>query len=229
MTGLWFTSGYDNVYASTARSMARFGLLILNKGSWNGDSLMRDQNYFKAMVSPSQSLNESYGYLWWLNGKPSFMLPGLQLRFPGSYAPEAPKDMFAGIGKNGQLLCVVPSQNLVVLRMGNPNGNGFDEVPIVLCNQMWAILNRVMCNNPVGNSNPSGHSEKLRIWPNPASDNLWIEGLQKPIKGSILNGFGQKCWEGFVEEKIQIASLPAGIYFLHLEGQSDAVSFVKHL
>ncbi len=33
MTGLFFKSGYNNVFASTARSMARFGLLILNRGA----------------------------------------------------------------------------------------------------------------------------------------------------------------------------------------------------
>ena len=49
--------------------MARFGLLILNKGNWDGNQIMTDTNYFNQMLNSSQSLNESYGYLWWLNGK----------------------------------------------------------------------------------------------------------------------------------------------------------------
>ena len=59
--------------------MARFGLLILNNGNWDGNQIMTDTNYFNQMLNSSQSLNESYGYLWWLNGKTSYMLPGLSL------------------------------------------------------------------------------------------------------------------------------------------------------
>ncbi len=44
---------------------------------------MTDNNYFNEMVNTSQSLNQAYGYLWWLNGKPSFMVPNLQTVFPG--------------------------------------------------------------------------------------------------------------------------------------------------
>ena len=40
MTGGWATSDYDNVYYSTVRSMARFGLLSQGNGAWNGKQLM---------------------------------------------------------------------------------------------------------------------------------------------------------------------------------------------
>ncbi len=88
--------------------MARYGLLALNNGIWNTDTILHDQDYFTAMTTPSQSLNESYGYLWWLNGQPSFMLPGTQFVFPGMLSPNAPPDMFSGIGKNDQLVSVIP-------------------------------------------------------------------------------------------------------------------------
>ena len=78
MNGFWFTANtYNNVYYSKPRSMARFGLLMLNKGVWNTDTVMHDTAYFNQMINTSQNLNLSYGYLWWLNGKASFMLPGL--------------------------------------------------------------------------------------------------------------------------------------------------------
>jgi CubicO group peptidase (beta-lactamase class C family) len=104
MTGLFYTSGYNNVFVSKPRSMARFGLLILNNGNWNGNQIMTDATYFNEMINTSQQLNESYGYLWWLNGKPSYMLPGLQFQFQGSLNPNAPDDMVAAMGKNGQFL-----------------------------------------------------------------------------------------------------------------------------
>jgi CubicO group peptidase (beta-lactamase class C family) len=63
MTGMFLPSGYNNVYYSTARSMARFGMLIMDNGAWAGDSIMKDASYFHDMVNTSQSLNQSYGYL----------------------------------------------------------------------------------------------------------------------------------------------------------------------
>lgn len=114
MTGLWV----NGVYYSKTRSMARFGLLALNKGVWANDTLLHDSNYWNAMVNTSQPYNPAYGYLWWLNGKSSFMSPGLQVVFNGSLIPKAPADMFAALGKNDQKIYVVPSRQLVVIRTG---------------------------------------------------------------------------------------------------------------
>ncbi|MES2774986.1 MAG: serine hydrolase [Bacteroidota bacterium] len=114
MTGLWV----NGVFYSKTRSMARFGLLALNKGVWANDSLIRNTNYFNAMTNTSQVFNQAYGYLWWLNGKTSFLAPGLPFTFNGSLIPKAPDDMFAALGKNDQKIYVVPSQRLVVVRTG---------------------------------------------------------------------------------------------------------------
>lgn len=143
MNGLWIKSGYNNVLYSTPRSMARFGLLLLNKGVWSSTNILNDNNYFDAQVSTSQNLNLSYGYLTWLNGKSSYMLPTLQNVFSGSLVPNAPVDMYAALGKNDQKIYVVPSQNLVVIRMGNSAGNSqlalssFD-------NELWGKLKLVI-------------------------------------------------------------------------------------
>lgn len=145
MTGLYIQTGDNNVFFSTARSMARFGLLALNRGIWNGDSVLKDQNYFSEMVNTSQDLNKSYGYLWWLNGKPSYRLPETQFEFTGSIIPNGPSDLFCALGKNDQKIHVVPSKGLVWIRMGNsatPN----QLVPVVFDNQIWAYLNGLICN-----------------------------------------------------------------------------------
>lgn len=142
INGTWFTSGYDNVYYSTARDMARFGLLILNKGKWNTTSILSDANYYNAMVNTSQNLNLSYGYLWWLNGKPSAMFPDSQVVFPTSIAPNAPNDLIAALGKNGQFVDVIQSKNLVVIRMGDNPDNV--DVPITFHNEMWQKIMNVI-------------------------------------------------------------------------------------
>ncbi|MBC7875449.1 MAG: serine hydrolase [Ferruginibacter sp.] len=143
MNGLWVNTGYLNVYYSNARSMARFGLLVLNKGKWDQSPVMTDSNYFNSMVNTSQNINPSYGYLWWLNGKSTHMLPQTQFMFSGSMMPNAPADMFAALGKNDQKVYVVPSQKLVVIRMGDSAGNpqlalsSFD-------NELWGKLKTII-------------------------------------------------------------------------------------
>ena len=145
MTGFWLTNDYDNVYYSKARSMARFGLLLQSKCRWNNDTLLHDTTYYNNIINTSQQLNYAYGYLCWLNGKGSYMVPSSQIIFPGSYAPAAPADMYAAIGKNGQIVSIAPSKSLVVVRMGNDPGEG--EVPFLLCDNIWQRLNYVMCNS----------------------------------------------------------------------------------
>lgn len=142
MDGFWTYLDYNHVYFSTARSMARFGLLNLHKGKWENTAIMTDSEYYEDMINTSQDINPSYGYLWWLNGKSAYQLPGFQIKLNGSISPDAPADMFSGLGKNGQYLNVVPSQNLVVVRMGEDPDNSL--VPIVFLNDMWKKLNEVI-------------------------------------------------------------------------------------
>ena len=147
ITGAWFTVGYDNVFYSKPRSMARFGLLLQNKFKWGTDTLLHDTAYIRQMLNTSQLYNYGYGYLCWLNGKGSYMVPTSQIILPGSYAPAAPADMYAAIGKNGQIVSIAPSKGLVVVRMGDDPGEG--EVPFLLCDKIWQNLNYVMCNSSV--------------------------------------------------------------------------------
>lgn len=143
MQGAWIKIGYNHIYFSTARSMARFGLLSMNKGIWNGEAILKDQNYFEEMVNTSQNLNKAYGYLWWLNGKSSFRLPGTTEGFDGTLIPEAPRDMYAGLGANDQKLYVSPSKGLVVVRMGD----NAEETAFGLSsydNELWKKINAVI-------------------------------------------------------------------------------------
>jgi CubicO group peptidase (beta-lactamase class C family) len=142
MDGSWIWLENDHVYFSTARSMARFGLLILNKGKWNQEAILENEVYFNNMVNTSQNLNKSYGYLWWLNGKESLMVPGSQLVIQGSVTPNAPPDMISGMGKNGQYVSVVPSQNIVIVRMGDNPDQAL--VPFLFLDDIWEKLNLII-------------------------------------------------------------------------------------
>ena len=182
MDGFWF----NQVYNSKARGMARFGLLILNKGIWANDTLMKDTVYFKSMVNTSQNLNLAYGYLWWLNGKSTLMVPGSQIVLPGYLIPNAPADLFAALGKNDQKIYIVPSEKLVVIRQGNSAGNvasalsNFD-------NSLWDYINKLNCTS-------SGLKElnlasQINVFPNPAINKINIEtglGIKSVLITDVL-------------------------------------------
>lgn len=144
MEGFWNNGLIFKIYHSSTRSMARFGLLALNNGRWEKEQVV-DESFFTKSISTSQNLNPSYGYMWWLNGKTQFMLPGGQTNYPGQIVPAAPADMYAAMGAEDQRIYVVPSKKLVIIRMGNasdptnPNFalSGFDQT-------LWEKINAVI-------------------------------------------------------------------------------------
>jgi len=213
MNGFWFKVDYDNVFFSTARSMARFGLMIQNKCIWNTDTLLFDTVYINQMTNTSQAYNPSYGYLWWLNGKSSYMLPGLQLVFQGSFAQDAPLDMFAGIGKNGQILSVSRSKGIVIVRMGDAPGN-FGEVPTQFCNDIWIKLNAVMCNETSIEKSNSDQTGNL-IYPNPVHAILTVDFKNfASFEIEIINLLGKIILQTKNQNKIDVSNLENGIYIL---------------
>ncbi|MFN9710563.1 MAG: serine hydrolase [Bacteroidota bacterium] len=229
MTGSFFKVGYNNVFFSTARSMARFGLLMLNKGNWDGTPVMTDAVYFDQMINTSQQINKSYGYLWWLNGKSSYMLPSSQFVFNGFMTPNAPADMYAAIGKDGQFLNVVPSQNLVWVRMGeSPDGS---LVPYQLNDEIWKYINQLNCTS----TNTDEHTlsnNNLIIFPNPVKDYLHIQSEKNISKIEIYNLHGQLFKSFHLHNdnyKISLADLPAGQYFLKAisKNSQQVVRFIK--
>lgn len=120
--------------ACSGRDLARFGQFAQQGGVWAGRRLV-SQAYMKAGTAPSQSLNPSYGLLWWVNAAPGFNAAGRVrgLRFEGS-----PPDTFAAMGAGGQLCMVTPSLGLVVVRQGeNP---GVEAMPAELMAGVVAAL-----------------------------------------------------------------------------------------
>ena len=124
----------------TTREASRFGSLILSKGKWNGTTLLNDATYFDAMINTSQNYNLSYGYLWWLNGKASTMVPGYQTIFSTSLVPNAPADMYMALGKDDKKIYVIPSLDVVAVRLGD-NASGTSSLgPSSFDNELWGKL-----------------------------------------------------------------------------------------
>ena len=226
ISGAYVPVGYNNVFFSKARSMARFGLLVLNQGVWNGDPIMSDANYFNDMVNTSQSLNLSYGYLWWLNGKPSFMLPSIQTVFPGPLNPSAPADLFAALGKDGQLINVVPSMGLVFIRMGNaPNTS--QAVSPTFNDTIWQHLNDLMCTNTSVLDQYLDDDLELNVYPNPAENMVQVRCAHPIQRIRLTDNLGKLVWnrrsDGLTSIDVNVASFTPGVYVLQATLENGSV------
>jgi CubicO group peptidase (beta-lactamase class C family) len=126
-------------FTTTARDLARFGLLVLNEGVWNGKDLLQNRGFLKRMLSPSQLLNPSYGLLWWLNGQPRTQIAGAAQPRDGMLIPSAPADLVAALGALDRKCYVVPSLGLVVTRLGDRTDAQETESQ-TFNNEFWALL-----------------------------------------------------------------------------------------
>jgi CubicO group peptidase (beta-lactamase class C family) len=124
-------------FATTARDLARFGLLVAAGGRWHGQVIIEDTAYLERSLRPSQNLNPSYGYLWWLNGQPfSLSTAPTPERIDESRIAAAPDDLVAALGGGDRKLYIVPSLDLVVTRLGDigsVEGSSFDDA-------FWELL-----------------------------------------------------------------------------------------
>jgi CubicO group peptidase (beta-lactamase class C family) len=218
MNGLFIKSSNNNINYSTPRSMARYGLLLANNGKWETNQIIPTK-YLSEAINTSQNINLSYGYLWWLNGKASAMAPGSQLVFSGSLAKDAPKDMYSALGKNGQIINIVPSLGIVMIRMGNSDGL---PVPITYNNTIWQKFNEVICKKT---SNEDLFStNNWAIFPNPTNDFLYFPD-EKIYDISLFDVAGKEVFTAKnIYNQLNISNLKNGYYF----GLAKTEGAVKH-
>jgi CubicO group peptidase (beta-lactamase class C family) len=110
---------------ASVRDMARFGLLILRGGEWRGQQLV-SRDYLTMSTRKSQSLNPSYGFLWWLGGEPFYKRPDGGGLKPGPMWPDCPRDAVGALGAFDKKIYVIPSLDLVVVRHGGGAYGGGD-------------------------------------------------------------------------------------------------------
>jgi CubicO group peptidase (beta-lactamase class C family) len=109
MTGTFVGSSYG---WATARDWSKFGLLYLNKGNWNGEQIL-DESWVKYTATPTNTSEGKYGAQFWLNA--------------GGKFPDVPRDMYYCSCYQGQMVAIIPSLDMVIVRMGlREEGQGFD-------------------------------------------------------------------------------------------------------
>lgn len=212
ITGQWIFLAPNNLLFSKTRSMARFGSLILNQGKWNGTTVFEDTLFLINAINTSQNLNKSYGYLWWLNGKESFRMPATTQQFNGMLMPNAPTDLYAGVGKNGQYVAIIPSKNMVVVRMGdNPDQ---DLVPTVFANEMFRRISQLSCPTHI---NINYEENSIEIFPNPTHGSILKINSRDHEVILLYDQRGAVITQIELQEGLNNISLPTncnGIYFL---------------
>ena len=210
MNGLWVQVDENNLYFSTARSMARFGLLALNRMVWAGDTILHDTAYFHAATTPSQSLNPSYGYLWWLNGQSTYMLPQTQFIFQGPLMPDAPLDAYNALGKNDQLINVCPSRGIVLVRMGNAAEESL-LVSTYFNNIIWQYMNALECNTGIRESKVDA---TMMLVPNPAalSVRVVLPGGSLPDHVELCDTEGRVVLASRLNAVLDVGGLAPGVY-----------------
>lgn len=91
---------------ATARDFARLGLMLLRGGAWDGRRILSER-FVDVMRTPTPaSRNGEYGAGVWLRTSAE------------NQPPNVPKDLFFASGKDGQYIFVVPSKDLVIVRLG---------------------------------------------------------------------------------------------------------------
>lgn len=101
--------GSSYVYA-TARDWAKFGLLYLQDGMWNGQRML-PEGWVRHATTPASSIpGNAFGAHFWLQIPDEYT--------SGGDASLLPQDAFHAVGHAGQFITVIPSRELVVIRLG---------------------------------------------------------------------------------------------------------------
>lgn len=108
LSGTYVGSSYG---WATTRDWAKFGLLYLNRGNWNGEQIF-DPSWSEYVATPTHTSEGRYGAQFWLNA--------------GGYYPDAPRDVYSCNGFQGQYVFIIPSRGLVIVRTGLAKEPDFD-------------------------------------------------------------------------------------------------------
>ena len=130
--------------------------------------------------------------------------------------------MISALGKNGQYLNVVPSQGLVVVRMGNAPGTGA-EVPVAFNNDIWLKINELACEPSSVLENRSSLNQ-LHLFPNPTQGKVQLKGPNPTLPFTVtvydaLAGEVLSC-EDCLE--LELGRLGSGVYMVIVR-QDDKV------
>jgi CubicO group peptidase (beta-lactamase class C family) len=131
-----YTSTHGGLYTSV-RSYAKFGLLFLNKGKWEDKQVVSEQWVEKStQTDPSVNMWNYYSYLWHVNLPvrlaPANLADNL-IKKKGAVIPikGLPADAYMAAGILGQYIIIIPSKDMIIVRVANQRKARIDLVKLI--------------------------------------------------------------------------------------------------
>ena len=123
----WSSSASRYGLVTTARDLLELGLFVLNGGEEGDSHVIEDIDFFDESFVNSQNENLAYGYLWWLNNSATHVNYSGELK-KGNLLPGAPQDTILALGAADRILAIVPSKDLIMVRLGDfPKDTNFQN------------------------------------------------------------------------------------------------------
>ena len=108
------------VIEASHRDIARLGLLWLNHGQWQGETIMDETFVDEALTPTYPQANGAYGYLWWLNSDQGiWRTTGGNSGKGERWFPFASSNDFMALGARGKIMIVVQDHNVIMVSMGD--------------------------------------------------------------------------------------------------------------
>jgi len=115
---------FPNRFLASHHDLAKIAQLIINRGTWENQTVYDDSECIRSSFVPSQEINNQYGHLFWLNIK-------------NERNPYAPADMIEMVGAKERFVTILPLQNIVVVRLGEQPEEGFYL-------KFWSLIQKAM-------------------------------------------------------------------------------------
>ena len=176
------------------------------------------------MTNSSQDLNPAYGYLWWLNGKESYIAPSSPMSIPGPIAPNAPDDLITAAGAQGQFISISKSSGMIMIRQGLSEDKSLAALPMI--DEIWLRISAFedeSCQTITSVSEETLGS--VIIYPNPANRKIQISGIETGSEYaiSLIDNSGKKLMTRHNQSIIDISSIQQGNYFIEIVSDKKAI------
>jgi CubicO group peptidase (beta-lactamase class C family) len=188
------TAGWAHLHMAPLH-LARIGALMLNEGVWRGQRLL-DAAWLEEAHTPTEP-NPAYGFALWTNSGDGAVTPSIPSRKviegPRSLVKSAPADMYLSIGFQDQLIMVIPSLDMVIVRTGTYGNHSRDGQTMITANtgdwlhEFFRILMRGVRDAHVPDPGPLPDRE-----PTPLTIGYFVD--THALAGSV--GLGRQAPEG---------------------------------
>ena len=120
----WYVTGDESIHPAypfriTAHDLARFGLLMLNNGNWDGKQLIPADWVEESTRYHSDATlysSDGYGYMWWVSRDYN--------KFPHLPNAALPEGTYSARGRGGHYLLIIPEANMVIVHRVNTDKKG---------------------------------------------------------------------------------------------------------